>query len=121
MVPSAFAQGLERRGCVAHRPEISYNDDIALSDIRGFDITVIVKSLRAKALDMKLRRRLSVRQGSLIGVALAHHDAFQPQRVGQKTVGVPFDYKFQGPHMLRLSRLGEFADVVAVTEFDFLD
>jgi hypothetical protein len=52
---------------------------------------------------------------------LAHHDAFQPQRVGQKTVGVPFDYKFQGPHMLRLSRLGEFADVVAVTEFDFLD
>jgi len=32
---------------------------------------------------------------------------------------VPFDYKFQGTHMLRLSRLGEFADVVAVTEFDF--
>jgi hypothetical protein len=39
--------------------------------------------------------------------------------VGQKTVGVPFDYKFQGTHMLRLSRLGEFADVFAVTEFDF--
>jgi hypothetical protein len=136
MVPSAFVrriemcsrsrtiesptpQGLERRGCVAHRPGISYNDDIALSNIRGFDITIVVKSLGAKALDMKLRRRFSVRQGSLIGVALAHQDTFQLQRVGQKTVGVPFDYKFQGTHMLRLSWLGEFADVFAMTEFDF--
>jgi hypothetical protein len=60
---SPTPRGSLRRGCAAHRPEISCDGDIALGDIRGFDMAVVVKSLGAKAppIIMNIRRCSSFR------------------------------------------------------------
>jgi hypothetical protein len=59
---------------LVHRPEISYDGDIALSDIGGLDVAILVKGVGAKGLDMKLCSRFGIRQGRLVGVALDHYD-----------------------------------------------
>jgi len=80
-----------------------------LSDIRSFDITVVVKRFGAKTLYMKLRRRFGVREGSLIGVSLTNHAALQSQRVCRKTVGVELHNKLQCTNTASLSRRSESA------------
>src|SRR6267142_4751177 len=93
LTPTAYASSYAAPS--VHRRETWASDDLGFSQKCFQNRRFRFQYFFAKRLDMKLNGGSDIRQRCLIRVPLADNHTFEPNRVGDKTVGMPFNNDFQ--------------------------